>query len=201
MNLPSNQALMIFIKNPELGKVKTRLAKTIGDERALKVYHALLAHTREVVLQVDAHKILYYSGYKDMQDDWSNDLFEKRLQSPGDLGQRMHQAFETTLKTHRKVLIIGSDCPKITPQIINQAYLQLADHDFVLGPALDGGYYLLGMNAPEASLFEHIPWSTDQVKQQTINRMSTLGKSYALLPSLPDIDYESDWKNYGWPID
>lgn len=195
----SNEVLIIFIKNPERGKVKTRLAATVGEDKALAIYKSLMAHTREAALGVTAKRLLFYSENIAPADDWSTTSFIKRLQSNGDLGERMKEAFKVGFQQGSKVMIIGSDCPQLTTALIQQAYSALDQHDFVLGPALDGGYYLLGMSSFTPSLFESMPWSTDQVAAITRDRIAAIGSLYEL-PSLSDIDYEEDWKKYGWEV-
>ena len=192
-------ALIIFIKNIEKGKVKTRLAATVGDEKALKIYQALLEHTRKVASNANADRYLFYSSHLE-KDDWSELDFQKRIQSGNDLGIRMANAFEEIFKKHKKAVIIGSDCASLTSEILNQAFELLTKNDFVIGPAQDGGYYLLGMSQFMPSVFENIEWSTGSVFEKTIENIGLLDKNYALLPELSDIDYEEDWVKYGWEI-
>lgn len=191
-------ALIIFIKNIEKGKVKTRLAATVGDDRALAIYMELLRHTRDTVKEIVANRYLYYSKFVNTEDDWLADDFGKEIQSSGGLGERMQSAFRNTFETNQKVVIVGSDCASLTEEIVQDAFDQLDENDFVIGPALDGGYYLLGMRTFEPSVFEDIEWSTEQVLPQTISKIENLNKKYYLLPALSDIDYEADWKKYGW---
>lgn len=197
---PSN-ALLIFIKNPEKGKVKTRLAQTVGDDMALKIYLALLEHTQKIALAIDANRLLFYSQFIDEEDQWSNADFQKKMQASGDLGNRMMMAFRQALAQHQKVVIIGSDCASLTVEIVEKAFELLEAVDYVVGPAKDGGYYLLGMKENSPALFEDMIWSTDQVFPTTIKRIKASNKKYALLPELSDIDYEEDWKTYGWELD
>ncbi len=196
----TTQALLIFIKNAVAGKVKTRLANTVGETRALSIYRALLQHTRNVALGVEADRQLFYSDQVESNDEWPAEDFEKFVQQGPDLGARMHEAFQSAFKAHDRVVIIGSDCATLTSQIVNDAFAALEQHDFVIGPALDGGYYLLGMRFFTPVLFENVTWSTDSVFTQTINKINTLGQSYTLLPELSDIDYEEDWNKYGWVL-
>lgn len=191
-------SIIIFIKNPALGKVKTRLAATIGDEAALAVYHKLSQRAREVALALDVPRHLFYSDFIDGNDAWDNALFIKKQQAGQDLGERMHLAFVDTLQTAHKAVIIGSDCPLLTPEIVQLALDQLDQYPFVLGPALDGGYYLLGMRKSTPGLFENMEWSTENVAKITLERMAENGASCYLLPALPDIDVEEDWRKYGW---
>ncbi len=219
-------ALIIFIKNPQLGKVKTRLAKTIGDEKALEIYLELSKITREncQILsqktqllrgQSTIQPYVFYSDFINKNDDWSNDIFEKSVQSGDDLGDRMLNAFASILKNHEKACIIGSDCPTLSVAILESAFEALDNHDFVVGPSTDGGYYLLGMNAPQylsdnkseirnpkseieppQYLFENMVWSTENVLSETLKRIKKQDKTVALLPELTDVDEEKDWLNY-----
>lgn len=189
----NSKAVIIFIKNPEKGKVKTRLAKTIGDDRALAVYQKLLAHTRDVMSKVDAEKYLYYSNEVNAQDDWSNEQFIKRVQAGNDLGQRMSNAFrEVFERGHTEVVIIGSDCYQLNNEIINSALNGLREKNVVIGPTYDGGYYLLGMSKYIEDVFLDKQWSTATVYSDTINDIGRLKLSYVTLPKLSDIDEEKD---------
>jgi len=188
--------LIIFIKNPILGKVKTRLAASIGDEAALGVYNKLSEHTRAVASQVEATRFLYYDSEINFQDDWSQNLFEKKIQVTGDLGSRMSDAFETCLERCNKVLIIGSDCPELSLAFIESAFRKLEFADVVIGPTLDGGYYLLGMKAHHDFLFADMTWSTDTVFSETENRIKKNGLLYALCPTLSDLDNIDDLNKF-----
>lgn len=199
--MPNNIALIIFIKNTEKGKVKTRLARTLGDDQALKIYKALLEHTRNIALSIKTERYLFYSNFVDPNDDWPNQQFHKLVQQGEGLGQRMQDAFHQVFQQHEKVVIIGSDCASLTPAILQNAFDQLDDYPFVIGPADDGGYYLLGMREYTPSLFENIEWSTETVFPTTIKKIEALQKSYTLLAQLSDIDYEEDWEKYGWKLD
>lgn len=196
----AGDALLLFIKNPRRGKVKTRLARTVGDDQALAIYRALLAHTRQVALALEVDRLLFYSEQVDYEDEWPAASFRKFAQRGDDLGQRMHTAFQLALKTYHHAVLIGSDCASLTPAILQEAFDQLAFHDYVIGPAHDGGYYLIGMREPSPALFEHMPWSTPQVLSLTLARIAALGKSCYHLPVLSDIDTEQDWLQHGWPL-
>ncbi|MEM1219801.1 MAG: TIGR04282 family arsenosugar biosynthesis glycosyltransferase [Bacteroidota bacterium] len=194
-------ALILFVKNPELGKVKTRLAKDAGDENALKIYKALLGHTREITVDLPLDRLLYYSTWIEENDEWDETQFKKRLQKGDDLGSRMSNAFAEAFNQYERVLIIGSDCAQLNEQMIEHAIEQLKFYPFVIGPSEDGGYYLLGMQKFTPSVFEDIPWSTKEVLLHTLDRIRDLEASYYLLPKLSDIDYLEDWKKHGWPIE
>ena len=192
-----DRILLIFIRNPALGQVKTRLARTTGEVEALRIYRLLLDKTREAALQVTAERWLLYSDFADAQDQWPAAHFHKLVQQPGDLGERMEQAFQSAFAAgaHR-VIIIGSDCPGLHGAVLEQAFMALDTDDFVIGPVPDGGYYLLGMRTLEPALFRDITWSTDTVRTATLERMTAAGKTCALLPLLTDVDTEKDW--LGW---
>ncbi len=201
MQNKAKNALIVFIKNPELGKVKTRLAKTVGAEKALAIYIALMEHTRKIAETLPVARHLFYSQEINKKDNWTSDKFHKALQIEGDLGAKMATAFHTVFKKHEKVVIIGSDCASLTPEIVQASFDKLDEYPFVIGPAMDGGYYLLGMNQFLPEVFRDIEWSTETVFSTTIERIENLGKTYFLLPTLSDIDYEEDWVTYGWELE
>lgn len=190
--------LIIFVKNPELGKCKTRLAATIGNEKALNFYKNMLIKTKEVVENVNADKAVYYSSYIDENDLWSNQPpFYKYIQSQySDLGIKMKVSFEEAFRVgYESVCIIGSDCFALDEKVIEQAFNTLDRQDAVLGPSNDGGYYLLGMNQLYAALFKNKEWSTDIVTPKTIQDFKRLKLEYSLLDELTDIDNEEDLKS------
>ncbi|HMP99749.1 MAG TPA: TIGR04282 family arsenosugar biosynthesis glycosyltransferase [Cyclobacteriaceae bacterium] len=187
------QLLIIFYRNPELGKVKTRLAAGIGDEKALAVYYLLSKHTRDITEALLFDKVIFYTDYIDKEDSWSNVSFIKEVQPYGDLGKKMEQAFIWSFeRKYEKVCIIGTDCFELNAAIINEAFDQLSKNDCVIGPAKDGGYYLLGMKKMYSELFKNKRWSTDEVYNQTIADFEKLKLSYYKLPLLSDIDTEED---------
>ena len=157
-------------------------------------------HTRRIAQSLSVSRYLFYSQEINNNDDWSAVDFIKRIQFEGDLGEKMSHAFETVLKHQNKAIIIGSDCASLNVKIVEEAYEKLDKYDYVIGPAFDGGYYLLGMKVFTPSLFQKIAWSTETVFAQTKSKIEALGKSYYLLPTLSDIDYEEDWNKYGWPL-
>ncbi len=168
--------------------------------QALKIYKTLLDHTRKIAQSVSVDRYLFYNNFIDNNDEWSTDQFQKLIQQGNDLGQKMKNAFQKIFQTHGKVVIIGSDCASLTKEIVNEAFEKLASFPFVIGPAKDGGYYLLGKNQNSPAIFDNITWSTSQVFPKTIEIIENLGKKYYLLPELSDIDNEEDWKKYGWEI-
>ncbi len=185
--------LLIFVKNKVLGKVKTRLAKTIGDKKALYIYRALLHYTSMVSAKVNALRKVYYSSFIVSNDEFESDLFEKRLQASGNLGDKMYEGVKEAFgEKAKKVIVIGSDCYEINETIIQEAFNALSNHDYVLGPANDGGYYLIGMKKRNKEVFENVVWSTENVLLDTILNIKKQNKTYYLLPTLTDVDEEKD---------
>ena len=172
----------------------------MGEEKALRIYKSLLEHTRRQALGVGARRLLFYADYINRDDGWNEQDFEKYLQQGDGLGARMLHSFEVALRQARSALIVGSDIAQLSTAIIEDAFHQLQTHDFVIGPAKDGGYYLLGMKAPTPTLFEDIEWSTPTVFAETVAIIKGMGKSYALAPELTDIDRAEDWERYGWGV-
>lgn len=184
-------ALIIFQKNPVLGKVKTRLAKDIGQEAALEIYQKLIQMTFEQALGCGGEIWVFYSDYIPADSPFKN--INSRVQSGVDLGQRMENAFmEVFANNYDAAVIIGTDCPQISTACLDQAIQKLDDSDLVIGPALDGGYYLLGMNRLHSELFHSITWSSDLVLNQTISVAEKLGLSIQFLPKFYDIDTVDD---------
>lgn len=194
----TNTAVIVFIKNPELGKVKTRLAKSVGDDKALAIYMQLMEHTRLQMLGVEGvERYVFYSSFVDEDDDWLPIDFKAKLQVEGDLGDKIKAAFREVFEVVDQAIIIGSDCAQLDSSHIQSAVDQLEKHDVVIGPTLDGGYYLLGMNGNYETLFEDINWSTETVLQETINKANQQTISVKLIDKLSDIDYIEDWEQYG----
>lgn len=192
--MKSKPALILFIKNPAPGRVKTRLAKKLGDEKALSVYLQLLERVREAATLTDADRIVAYSDFIPESDEWDPALFHKSLQSGQDLGQRMFRALASALENHPSAILAGGDIPQLSPEILTEGIRQLLRHDLVIGPASDGGYYLIGMKCPEPRLFEGIAWSTGSVCKQTLAKARQLRLSAHILPTLHDVDEAEDWE-------
>lgn len=190
----SKNALIIFTRNPELGKCKTRLAATIGNEAALEIYKVLLQHTAKISTGVKADKFVFYSEKIRENDVWDPAVFRKKVQHGNDLGIRMENAFhELFALGYERVAIIGSDMYDLTSEDINNAFTTLASHDYVVGPAQDGGYYLLGMKTIPPSLFKNKVWGTDTVLKATIADLKN--ESITLLAEKNDVDYYEDIKD------
>lgn len=185
--------LIIFVKNPVLGKVKTRLAATIGDERALSVYKLLLEKTKQETINLETDKVVYYLDHIDSSDLWDNHSYNKEVQVAGDLGIKMSSALEKAFQDgYQRVCIIGSDCLEMSQAHLENAFESLQRKDAVIGPAVDGGYYTIGTSRFIPELFEDKAWSTETVGADTIKNFENLALSYKVLPTLNDVDTESD---------
>ena len=190
----SKKALIIFTRNPELGKVKTRLAKSVGDESALKIYKFLLQHTKEITENLKVDKYIFYSETILQNDIWDENIYRKKLQTGNDLGERMQTAFSDLFDFgYEKVLIVGSDIYELQQKDIEKAFDALKTNDFAIGPAKDGGYYLLGMKALKSNIFQNKNWGTSTVLEETLKDLEN--EKYVLLPEMRDIDYYGDVKN------
>ncbi len=187
--------LIIFTRNPELGKVKTRLAKEVGDRAALDIYKFLLRHTVFIAKDLECDKSVYYSEEIHHGDIWEEAVFQKELQQGEDLGSRMKNAFEEGFKSgYKSIIIIGSDMYDLAADDLRKAFSMLENNEFVIGPAEDGGYYLLGMNRMESSVFKNKNWGTSTVLQQTLNNLKD--RNIKLLEERNDVDYYQDIKHH-----
>jgi len=188
-------ALIVFVKNPLPGKVKTRLAQKIGVKNALSIYQKLLNHTLKTILPLTQDVIIYYADEVIIDDMWAGHPFLKEKQTGIDLGDKMNNAFKDCFsKGYKKICIIGSDNLEIITEIIEQAFHELNDTDIVIGPSTDGGYYLVGMKAQYSEIFKNKSWSTSRVLEETINDLDNQTISYSLLKTLSDIDTYKDLK-------
>ncbi|AUC20861.1 glycosyltransferase [Polaribacter sejongensis] len=191
----SKNLLLIFTRNPELGKAKTRLAKTVGDEKALEIYKFLLEKTRNISSEVTSDKAVYYSVKIREKDIWEANSYQKHQQVGEDLGIRMLNAFKNSFDAgYKKVMIIGSDLYDLTSENIENAFQQLDSNDVVLGPAEDGGYYLLGMNALQENIFKNKDWGTASVRKDTLADLQD--KAVFLLEELNDVDVFEDIEHH-----
>lgn len=188
-------ALIIFTRNPELGKCKTRLAAHIGDEAALNVYKHLLNHTKSEAIKTQADRFVFYSEEIIADDIWNSEYFNKKLQIGDTLGERMHQAFVELFNLgYQKVCIIGSDLLDLRSEIIMEAFQKLEKNKVVIGPATDGGYYLLALKAVSTNIFYNKQWGSDSVLKDTLNDLKE--DQVYLLKELNDIDTFEDMKHY-----
>jgi rSAM/selenodomain-associated transferase 1 len=173
-----------------LGKVKTRLAKTIGNEGAFQVYKHLVELTENATEEVKAEKGIYFSDVI-IEEKWPKSV--KFIQKGADLGEKMQNAFEKGFKDgFEKICLIGSDLPDLSAKIIEQGFDKLDDKPVVFGPAEDGGYYLVGMTNKHYSIFQNKQWSTDSLLEKTLIELKEKGIRFSLLKTLNDIDTVED---------
>lgn len=193
--------LIVFTRYPQPGQTKTRLIPRLGAEGAAALQRQLTEHTLNTVQAWLAQQtqpdptdvVVCFTGCdRPMMQTWLGEQWTYRAQGTGDLGDRLLRAFQDAASERDRVIAIGIDCPGITPPILHQAVAALHTHDLVLGPAVDGGYYLIGMKQVIPDLFTGIAWSTDQVLAQTMAIAQALNLSIAMLEPLADIDYPED---------
>lgn len=202
-----DNALIIFLKYPEPGKVKTRMAKALGDEKACAIYKSLAEGVIKNIFSKNSrtfnvHIFFTPADKKNEIKDWLKPLLNNDQgvdtrhipQEGNDLGERMFNAFQQILqeKRYKKTIIIGTDCPGIDTSLIEDAFEVLKEKDIVIGPCKDGGYYLLGMSGLVLDLFVDIDWSTDRVFDQTMKKINNNNLSYGILKTLADIDTRED---------
>jgi rSAM/selenodomain-associated transferase 1 len=191
----SNALLIIFTRNPEVGKVKTRLAKDVGDKTAFEIYNFLMQHTVSVTQNLAVTKEIYYSEEIAENDIWKSTIYSKKLQQGTGLGERMKNAFEEGFKNgYRNIIIIGSDLYDLKQGDLEKAFQLLEEKDAVIGPATDGGYYLLGMNQLFPQVFQEKEWGTSSVLEETLKDFRN--RDIALLEARNDIDYYTDIKEH-----
>ena len=189
--------MLFFIKNPEKGKVKTRLASAIGDKKAVKLYKRFLL---EMLFTLNRGTFLFYLCYSpesplsDLKD-WLGDQYLYMPQSGENLGERMKNGFAEAISMNfRRVVLIGSDIPDLPLAFIEEAFTSLREKDVVIGPSFDGGYYLIGFKDKtfSARAFEGIHWSTESVFEKTIKVLKQEGLTVHTLRPLRDIDTVED---------
>lgn len=199
---PATDALVIMTKAPIPGEVKTRLCPPLTPDEAATLHGSFVLD--EIERSRDAIKdqslrVHRYLGCAPSPDHAFFRVLEARQgvtlipQIGDDLGARMNHAFDTVFQQgYQRAIMVGTDLPDLPPTSYDEALELLVDHDLVLGPASDGGYYLIGMKRSIPNIFSNMPWSTDQVAALTIERATALGLSYAFLPPLNDIDCLED---------
>lgn len=186
-------ALIIFVRNLEKGKVKKRLAKSIGEDKSLEVYKYLLDYTKEVTISCKFNLFVFYSHYIHIADTFDDHIYSKHLQEGNDLGERMMNAFKKVFDLGLKnICIIGSDCYDLETETLHQAFDKLHENDTITGPSSDGGYYLLGMKKLYTDFFINKNWGTSTVFDDTMATINQLGLTSAVLPQLNDIDTIED---------
>ena len=186
-----NRALIVFAKEPVLGTVKTRLRGCFSDEDLGRLYKAFVKDTLAVASNIRrSRKVLAFSSQQAPQFLKSvNSGFEMVEQRGRSLGDRMHNAFIYAHESKsKKIVIIGTDSPTLPPSMIEKAFKELSRKDVVLGPSVDGGYYLIGMKVPCAAIFQGVRWSSASALKKTLNNAKVLGKTTALLDEWYDVD-------------
>jgi len=194
----SADQLIVFLRAPRLGTVKTRLAAVIGEVPALAAYRELLAATLAVVAEWERVELRF------TPDDARAELtslgrpnWSYRPQGGGDLGDRLIRSFaEGFAAGARRIVVIGSDCPWLTAEDLSAAWLALETADVVVGPADDGGYWLIGLRRPQPELFRGVGWGGATVLAETQRRAELRGLQSRLLRQLPDVDTAADWQAY-----
>ncbi|WP_274473975.1 TIGR04282 family arsenosugar biosynthesis glycosyltransferase [Mangrovimonas aestuarii] len=186
--------LIIFAKHPELGQVKTRLAKEIGPESALTIYDQLLNHTNQITKELNVDIRICYSGSSSKNRIETFADYQHKPQQGNDLGERMKHSFKEALtEGYQEIILIGSDIFELQANHIKKAFQSLITCDVVLGPSKDGGYYLIGMKNLIPNLFENKLWSTKTVLRDTLSDLQ--GEAVFLLEELNDIDSLDDLKS------
>jgi hypothetical protein len=190
----ASRVLGVFAKNPVAGQVKTRLAAASSPEWAARVAAAFLADTLDRLATVAARRFLVYTpeDAADSMADVAADRFELLPQGPGDLGERLARFFAAHMP-QGAVIVVGCDSPTLPPELVEEALVSLQNRDVVIGPATDGGYYLLGCNLFIPSLFSEIDWGSSHVLRQTVQRLAGLDVSLGVLPPWYDVDSLDDW--------
>lgn len=190
--------LIVFLKAPRLGAVKTRLAKAIGTTAAGAAYRRLVETLLNRLQGMDGVELCFSpdDAASEVQH-WLKEGWTSQPQGDGDLGQRLQSAFERAFQAgSKRVAIIGSDCPAVGIEDIREAWRALQTHDVVLGPATDGGYWLIGLRRSQPDLFRGIHWSTANVFTETMRRVQHAGLRIQLLRELADVDTEREWRAF-----
>ena len=186
--------VIVFARAPVLGQVKTRLARVVGEARALELYRWCGATLMDQLRDDRWQRWVAFtpSDLRDETERWLGPCHRWIAQRQGDLGERLTAARESAFSEgDGPVLLVGTDCLGVTAERVAEALRALATHDAVLGPAYDGGYYLLGLNRP-LPVFDGVAWSTDAVAEETRERLRLAGASWAELPTERDLDEAAD---------
>ena len=194
-------SLIIFTKTPVAGSVKTRLATSVGDEKAKDIYIKLVNHTLRVATAIPAKRFIFNYPHQQLKEESLNydpEYYEHHIQTGADLGERMSGAIEKVSRHSLKTVLVGSDCSRLMPFHVLKAFDALNKSDIVFGPAEDGGYYLVGMKRHHAGIFLDMEWSHPEVLKESIKRCHSHKLTYRLINQLSDIDEPKDW--LAWKI-
>lgn len=190
--------LILFTRYPEPGRTKTRLIPTLGAHGAAALQRRMSEAivTRMAAFAADypvSLEIRYTDGNQQAMEAWLSNDIPCLDQGNGDLGDRLHRAFaQAFAQGDRQVVVIGADCPGLTPALFTKAFAALDSHNLVLGPALDGGYYLVGLNRPAPAIFAKIPWGSGEVLAATMKQAQGLNLASHILEPLADVDRPED---------
>lgn len=190
--------IIVLLKAPRLGLAKTRLASAIGEAEALSAYHTLVGCLLARIARLKCVQLRFTPCDAAAEiASWLKPGWVSQPQGTGDLGDRLSSAVASS-RSHgfSKTIIIGSDCPYLEADDLVGAALSLDDHDVVLGPAADGGYWLIGLKESQPELFTGIEWSSERVLQQTLSAARRLGLTCELLRTLSDVDSLDDWTEF-----
>jgi uncharacterized protein len=203
-----NKQLIVFIKAPLPGQCKTRLIPYLSAKQASEFYKTLVINCFKNISPLDKAGVKTQNNtdiaiytWPDIDNSFIKTLASKyntslHLQQGNNLGERMHHAMQHSLQHYKSCVLIGSDCPGININYINQAFSTLSQHDMVLGPAQDGGYVLIGANKINPELFTGINWGSEKVLQQSLNNASAAQYKTGQLTTLWDIDTPADYIRY-----
>lgn len=196
--MSGERRLMVFLRAPRPGEVKRRLAASLDGEAAAAIYRVLVTRTLSAVTGDDGVELWHTpDDAGDEVSHWARPGWRLRPQGEGDLGERMQRAFESAFgEGAKRVVLVGTDAPGLTAADLEQAFDRLTANEVVLGPALDGGYWLIGMTAPRPELFADMPWSTGEVLRRTEERAVAAGLRVARLRELRDVDTLEDWRSW-----
>ncbi len=193
------RTVLVFLKFPEPGQVKTRLARTLGSARAAALYRQWIGLVFGLLqpLRTTARLVGYFDGAPhEAFRDWHALADAWRQQPAGDLGERLSAGFEWGLNAGGPVLAVGTDCLEINAELLGQAFEKLSHQDVVIGPTADGGYYLIGLSEARLEMFGSVRWSGPFTLEDHLRCCREKGWSVSLLPRLHDIDTEDDWDAY-----
>jgi uncharacterized protein len=192
------EQLIIFLKAPRVGTVKTRLDATLGAQAACLAYQILVDTLLGNLSALKNVELRHAPDEASREmEPWLRQGWTAQGQGEGDLGERLGAAFDAAwMSGCRRVVIIGSDCPEVTARDVRSAWRELRTHDLILGPANDGGYWLIGLSQPRPALFEGIAWSSDTVFRETLERARRWALKVHLLRTLTDVDTEADWNAF-----
>jgi uncharacterized protein len=192
--LLKTNCLIIFTRYPEPGKTKTRLIPALGEDGSAQLHRRMAEHTVKQTRSLScAIEVWYVGGSEELMQDWLGKDLWYREQPAGDLGDRMCGAFRSAFEQgYQSVMIVGTDCPGLTTDFMAQGFASLQNYMVTIGPAIDGGYYLIGLQQLVPELFQGITWSTATVFSETLAITDRLQLPTHLLPSLSDIDLPAD---------